>query len=82
MKKIGIFIFLLFLHVSSFACEVCKARQPAGWKTHGTGPQGTIDMIIIWGAVAIVGVTLVLSIRYLVAPRESTPDHIKNSIIG
>lgn len=79
--------FLLFLTgapVSAYACEVCRARQPEALRgiTHGAGPQGDADLIIIWGAVAIVGFTLFLSIRYLVSPQESAPDHIKNSILG
>lgn len=79
-------LFLLFLagaSVSAYACEVCQARQPEALKgiTHGTGPQGDADLIIIWGAVVIVAVTLFLSIKYLVKPQESAPDHIKNSIL-
>ena len=77
-------LFLACLAAPAFACEVCQSRQPAALKgiTHGAGPQADTDLIIIWGAVAIVGVTLFLSIKYLVRPQESAPDHIKNSIIG
>lgn len=86
MKKIRSLLLLLFLtglSVTSYACEVCRERQPAGWKgiSHGTGPQGNTDLVIIWGAVAIVGVTLFLSVKYLVKPQESAPDHIKNRIL-
>lgn len=83
MKKIIILLFLLCLRGSVYACEVCKAKQPAGLKdiTHGTGPQGSADLFIIWGAVVIVGVTLFLSVKYLVKPQEVAPDHIKNSIL-
>ena len=77
-------LFLACLAAPAFACEVCQSRQPAALKgiIHGSGPQADTDLIIIWGAVAIVGVTLFLSIKYLVRPQESAPDHIKNSIIG
>lgn len=85
MQKIIKLIFLLVicLPVSSLACEVCQARQPKALKgiTHGTGPEAAFDMVIIWGAVAIVGITLFLSIKYLVRPKESAPDHIKNIIL-
>ncbi|WP_367915556.1 hypothetical protein [Leadbetterella sp. DM7] len=86
MKKIIKMMVLLLacLPVSGYACEVCKSRQPAALSgiTHGSGPQGNADYMIIWGAVVIVGITLFLSIKYLVKPQESAPDHIKNIIIG
>ncbi len=85
MKKAGLLIlFLVCRPVLALACEVCKARQPAGWQgiTHGAGPQGNTDLVITWVAVAIVGITLFFSIKYLVKPQESAPGHIKNSIIG
>lgn len=76
-------LFVTGLPSSAYACEVCRAKQPEVLKgiTHGAGPQGNTDLVIIWGAVAIVGITLFLSIKYLVKPQESAPDHIKNIVI-
>lgn len=68
----------------TFACEVCKNNQPKGLEniTHGSGPTGNLDYIITWTAVVIVSVTLFYSIKYLVKPKETNPDHIKNSILN
>lgn len=67
----------------TIACDVCKKNQPKGFEnvTHGSGPQGNIDYIITWTAVIIVTVALVFSIKYLVKPNESNPDHVKHSIV-
>ncbi len=82
MTLTGLLILIAVQNV--FSCAVCKKNQPAGLEgiTHGAGPEGTIDYIISWSAVIIVGVTLFLSIKYLVKPRESNADHIKNIILN
>lgn len=86
MKKIlSVFIlFFLFGQQVVKACEVCKKNQPAILKnvTHGAGPSGTIDYIIIWGSAIIVGITLFLSLKYLIKPKENKPGHIKNIVIN
>lgn len=85
MKRLVIFLtfLLLGMPLKALACEVCENRQPDILKgvTHGIGPQGSIDYIITWGAVVIVGVTLFFSIKFLVKPNESKPDHIKNIVV-
>lgn len=86
MKRYLLFFILFFINlltpVTALACDVCEENQPKVLKgiTHGTGPQGSTDYIIIWGAVIIVGVTLFLSIKYLINPKESSPDHVKHII--
>jgi len=66
-----------------WACEVCKEKQPRVLQgiTHGAGPDGNTDYMIIWSAVVIVTITLLLSIKYLVKPKENAPGHIKNIIV-
>lgn len=85
MKKATLFIFLILLATwqTTWACEVCKKNQPAGLEniTHGAGPDGPGDYIISWIAVLVVGVTLFLSIKYLVSPKENSPNHIKNIVL-
>ncbi len=65
------------------ACEVCKSQQPKGMAdiTHGLGPQGNLDYWITGTAVVLVGITLFLSLKFLIRPGERQPGHIKNSII-
>lgn len=84
MTKKLIFLVTLMMSVfPSMACEVCQVNQPKMLKniTHGTGPQGNTDMIIIWSAAVIVTITLIYSIKYLVNP-ENKEGHIKNSVIN
>lgn len=84
MKKRILLVVGLFLlgHYATFACDVCKENQPKGFEniTHGAGPSGNIDFIIIWGAVIIVAFTLFYSVKYLINPKEDNPDHIKNIV--
>lgn len=85
MKR-TIFLFLLFfigMIQSALACDVCQQNQPKVLQniTHGTGPTGTIDYAITWGAVIIVLFTLWLSIKYLFKPQEKDPRHIKHRIL-
>jgi len=80
MKKNLLIIVLFFINfVPILACEVCKANQPKILRdiTHGAGPQGTMDYIITWSAAIIVGITLILSIKLLVFPKEHDEQHIK-----
>ena len=84
MNKITILLTAVFLLSSNFtgACDLCKKNQPKGFEdiTHGVGPTGTLDYIIIWSAIIIVGITLFLSIKYLIKPKENYPGHIKNIV--
>jgi len=84
MKKTAFIFSILFLFVQQIglACDVCKKNQPEILQnvTHGAGPSGTLDYIIIWSAIVIVGFTLFFSIKYLVKPKENNPAHIKNIV--
>jgi hypothetical protein len=83
--KICVIISSLMTVVSSsvWACEVCQSQQPKVLQniTHGAGPQGQTDFIIIAVAIVIVLVTLFLSIKYLWKPGEQSSDHIKRIVL-
>lgn len=83
MKKLIVLFGLLLQDAVAFACTVCKSQQPKALQgiTHGTGPGGVLDYIIIGGAAIVVLVTLILSVRFLVRPGETDPGHIKNLIV-
>jgi len=86
MKRKFLFIMsLVFLGLSSslLACEVCKSQQPKVVQniTHGAGPQGQSDFIIIAVAIVIVLFTLVFSIKYLLKPGEDSPGHVKRIVL-
>jgi hypothetical protein len=84
MKKIKVLFTVLFVfgfQIAS-ACDLCKKNQPAGFEniTHGAGPSGPMDYFIIWGSILVVIVTLFLTLKYLIKPKEGNPDHIKNIV--
>lgn len=84
MKKtlqITVVLFLLGQQVA-MACDVCQKNQPTGFKniTHGAGPSGNFDYVIMGTALIIVLATLYLSFKYLIKPQETDPDHIKNIV--
>ncbi len=82
-KNFATFFFILVVNLA-FACEACKLQQPAVTRdfTHGVGPRGDAD----WVIVAIIGVitvyTFIFSLKYLVKPGEKEKNHIKNSILN
>ena len=82
--KNKLILLIAFLYSNFFmACPACKKRQPEGLEniTHGSGPEGTIDYMIIWVSIIIVTVTFILSVKYLINPNEKNINHIKNSIL-
>ncbi|WP_194850727.1 hypothetical protein [Nonlabens antarcticus] len=83
MKNKITLIVALLIGTIGMACPVCKEKQPAGFEniTHGQGPEGNIDYIIMWSAIVIVGYTLIMSIKFLVKPKENQKDHIKNLVV-
>jgi len=84
MKHKILIIVALLISSVSIACDLCKAKQPKGFEniTHGQGPEGDLDYIIMFSAIVIVGYTLIMSIKYLVKPKEKSVDHIKNLVIN
>ena len=82
-KKTSLTLFTLLITIVGHACEICSAKQPKGFEniTHGEGPEGNIDYIIMYGAIVIVGYTLIMSVRYLVKPSEPRRGEIKNIVL-
>lgn len=75
---------LTFLSQIVMACPVCDKRQPKVTMglTHGVGPQSKWDWVIVCVMTVIVLVTLFYSIKFLVRPKESKNDHVKQSILS
>jgi hypothetical protein len=66
-----------------YACAVCKSRQQEAFQAFGhAAPDTSLDYFIIIGASLIVLSVMIMSIWYLVNPREKNSDHIKNLIIS
>lgn len=77
-------VFLLLTVNYAFACEACKLQQPQITRdlTHGVGPRGQFDWIIVAAIAVITIFTFIYSLKYLVKPGEKEADHIKNSIFN
>ncbi|MBO0929370.1 hypothetical protein [Fibrella aquatilis] len=69
------FLTLLFCLLSlwSFACPLCRKRQPKGFAniTHGTGPEGLFDYVVFYSSIGVVVLTFGLLIYYSVKPRRA-----------
>jgi hypothetical protein len=50
-------------------------------ETGTTGPSGIWDYFVVAVAVIAVAVALFLAAKYLIAPGEESPDHIKRKIL-
>lgn len=83
MKRKILTLVVLLISAVSFACPLCESKQPKGFEniTHGQGPEGDMDYIIMFTAIIIVGYTLIMSIKYLVKPKENDKSHIKNLVV-
>jgi len=84
MKKIKMLLCYLLTGLSSFACPVCERNQPKVLKgiIHGAGPESQWDYVIVWTTVAIVLLTLVFTIKWIVRPGEKSDTHIKRAILN
>ena len=81
---VSFFIALVLVGLgNTWKCEQSKKNQPKVLEgiTHGAGPQGNLDYMIIWVAVVVVSITLALSLKFLIRPNENNPHHIKNIVL-
>ena len=72
------------LPVLTHACPACEKAQPRILRgiTHGAGPESRWDYVIAYAVAIITVLTLIYSIKWLIRPGETTPNHIKNFIIN
>lgn len=84
MKKTFLFILCSLPAIAAMACPACEKQQPKLLRgvTHGAGPSGPIDMILVWLMVGVVILTLFYSVKWLIKPGEKSPEHIKRFILN
>lgn len=82
MKRIILVTIAVLNAALTFACPVCERQQPKLLRgiTHGAGPQGQWDYVIVWTMVAITLFTLFFSVKWLIKPGERSSQHIKHFI--
>lgn len=82
--RIKLLLLMLFFTAFAHACPVCERNQPKLLKgvVHGAGPDGQWDYVIMWVVIAITVVSLYYSVKWLIRPGETDPNHIKYSILN
>ena len=83
MKKI-LFVLMTLGAFTSYGCPVCDRQQPGILKgiAHGAGPQTNWDYVIVYLVSAVVVVSLIFSILWLVRPGETNTSHIKRAVLN
>ncbi|MEO6992933.1 MAG: hypothetical protein ABI273_04860 [Lacunisphaera sp.] len=68
---------------TGLACELCEAQQPKLFRglTHGGGPQGNFDYVIVAITAVIVLFAFVYAIKCVCRPGEQDANHIKRIIL-
>ncbi len=84
MKKLITLIVMTLPGLASFACPACEKQQPKLLQgiTHGAGPDGNLDYVIVTIVVIIVLFTLFFSVKWLIRPGEQSQSHIKRLILN
>ena len=78
-KLISTGFFWFITLASLIACPVCDKRQPKGFAgiTHGTGPESAFDYWMLYGSMAVVVLTLLLFVRFMVRPETRAMNRLK-----
>lgn len=84
MKKLLFLIPLLAFGLITWACPACEKQQPAILRgiTHGAGPTGNWDYVIVLVTVVITLATLFYAVKWMIKPGEQELNHIKRTILN
>jgi len=84
MKKLLFFIALTGSHLLISACPACEKQQPKILRgiTHGAGPTGNWDYVIVAVAVIITVATLFYAVKWMIRPGETELNHIKRTVLN
>jgi hypothetical protein len=84
MKAILLFFVAVLSVVPAYACPVCEKQQPRLLQgiSHGAGPQGAWDYVLVWATVIMVLLTLFYTAKWLIKPGEESGDHIKRAFLN
>jgi hypothetical protein len=84
MKKLLFFIALIIPGLIIHACPACEKQQPKILRgiTHGAGPSGNIDYVIVIAAVLLTGVIFFYAMKWMIKPGEKELNHIKRTILN
>ena len=83
IKRIFPALILFITSKLSMACDACEKQQPELLRgiTHGAGPAGNSDFLIVGFISVITVLTLIFSLKYLLTPGETSGNHIKRTVL-
>lgn len=69
-KNLFTLLAILLAALPALACPLCAKNQPKGFAniTHGAGPGGPFDYVMLYGSIVVVVLTLGLFLRFLLRP--------------
>ncbi len=72
-KKLLLLLASLFVSLPLWACPVCEKRQPKGFAgiTHGVGPGGAFDYLMLYGSILVVALSFGLLLRFALWPESA-----------
>ena len=84
MKKFLLLLPLLGFGFITWPCPACEKQQPKILRgmTHGAGPSGNWDYVIVSAAVVITLVTLFYALKWMIKPGEKDLNHIKRTVLN
>ncbi len=84
MKKLVLLIPVIGFAMVTWACPACEKQQPKILRgiTHGAGPSGNWDYVIVAAAVVITLVTFYYALKWMINPGEKDLNHIKRTILN
>ncbi len=84
MKKLLFLIAFIIPAIITYACPACEKQQPKILRgiTHGAGPSGNTDYVIVAVAVVITLATLFYAVKWMIKPGETDLNHIKRTVLN
>lgn len=84
MKKLLLLIPLIGFGLIALACPACEKQQPKILRgiTHGAGPSGNWDYVIVAAALVITLATLFYAVKWMIKPGETNINHIKRTVLN
>lgn len=61
------------------ADNFCSSVQ--GHPMAAAGPEGPLDIVLVALGVVVVVLVCIYTVKFMIRPRESDPDHIKRQIL-